>query len=178
MDPQTEPQLLFSHTRLPLTPFNVSKALHYNVQQMSCRGYWHTDTTSCLQPSLVIHMHFLITWMLQKSLRKNEYSLRCLCVNAASYWSTFSLSFSSPFSTLWCLWKGSKRTWLSIMHSSVTAPQGNNKTTAIPLSEQAHCCLLYADILGNVFRCLLPSHGMQACLPEASGKRQRLVFVL
>lgn len=89
IDPQTGPLFLFSRTRLPLTPFNVSKALHYNIQQMSCRGYWHTDTTSCLQLSLFIHMQFLIMWMLQESVRRNEHSFRCLWVNTVFSWSTF-----------------------------------------------------------------------------------------
>lgn len=179
MDPQTGPLFLFRHTRLPLTPFNVSKALHYNVQQMSCGGYWHIDTTSCLQPSLLIHMQFLITWMLRKSLRRNEFSFRCLWVNTASDGTPSNYVSYLPIQPCGVFGKVRKGHGCPLCFHLKLHPK--EAIRGLLFSHQSRhtalCCIWRSWEMR--FRCLpAPSHGMQACLPEARGKRQCLVFVL
>lgn len=159
--------------RMPLTPFNVTKTWHYNVQQISCiEAFEAQKTPAVCSPacsfSFKSHECYRDQWGGMNSLFGDCHWTQCPTGAASNYHPHLPAKPCGVFGEV------QKGHGCPLYFHRRLDPQ--DYRTTIQSSEQAVFCIQRSWEMRH--RCLpASSHGMQASHPEARGKRQSLVFV-
>lgn len=137
------PLFLFNQTRLPPTPFNASKTLHYNVQQISRVEAFQMGKTPAVWPFICIflksHGCYRDQWGGMNPLFGD-----CQCLTSAP--SNYHLHLpAEPCGVFGEVWKGHGRPLY--FHLRLDLQDTINRLRS---SEQARCRLLCTEILRNV----------------------------